>query len=262
MENQMSIKKNFFKNPKGFTITEILIALALVSIIALMISQLMIQQSLNTHQTTDSFEINEFVIRIGESIRNKEACVKVKSMELTPYKGDITNATFSADTDSGGTANLYRLQLNIHFEKLGNPPTTMFRSIPLIVKKNNTNNSLIYSCYTEENSWYQEMCSSLMNGHYQEQNSSLARICTDLNIKGSISTDGNFCFNKPGDIHQKDCASSWYAGWASNYGGAACSTVAGTCGKDQVVVGVAVLSCGKDCVHNVNMCCPIRLQKN
>jgi hypothetical protein len=29
-----------------------------------------------------------------------------------------------------------------------------------------------------------------------------------------------------------------------------------------VVVGVAVLSCGKDCVHNVNMCCPIRLQKN
>jgi prepilin-type N-terminal cleavage/methylation domain-containing protein len=303
----------------GFTITEMLIALALVSIIALMVSQLMVQQSKNSFEITDSFEVNEFTIRIGESLRNKEACrqtfsgtvipnattptiamyliknadlssggghdifnlntsdatlsprVKVDSLELTAFNHDLASSTFSADA-TAGVANLYRLQLDLKFTKSGNPPIKMQRSIPLVVKKDNNDTTKIYSCYTEENSWYQQICSSLLTGRYTEQNSTIARACTDFNIKGSVSTDGHFCFNEvqspagstAGNVHKKDCISSWYAGWAQNNGGPGCYTKSpngGTCNGNDVAVGASAWSCGKECVQSAITCCPVRLRK-
>jgi prepilin-type N-terminal cleavage/methylation domain-containing protein len=314
----MRFKKLFFSNIQGVTITEMLIALALISIIALMVSQLTVQQSKNSFEITDSFEVNEFTIRIGESLRNKEACkqtfkdilipnattpivpitliknadltsgaghdifnlnsndaklsprVTVNSLDLTAFGHDLTNYTFSADTS--GVANLYRLQLDINFTKAGNPPTRMVRTIPLVIKKNNSDPTKIYSCYTEENSWYQQICSTLLTGNYTEQNATVARICADMNIKGSISTDGHFCFNEvdssstnsAGNVHRKDCINSWYAGWAKNFGGPSCyskSPNGGGCNGNDVVVGASAWSCGKECVQSSITCCPVRLRK-
>jgi hypothetical protein len=312
----MNLKTNFLKNIRGITIVEMLIALALVSIIALMVSQLTVQQSTNSANITDSFEVSEFVIRIGESIRNKEACeqtfkdidmplsgtpvpisiirnsnvvagtggivydasvpstgslsyrVTVGSLTLTPFNDNAANAAFSTDLTSG-VPNLYRLQLNLYFLKKNgaSPPIMTRRTIPFIARTSNTAAGKIYSCFAEENSWYQEICSTMLTGQYQEQNTTLQRFCTDFNIKNSVSTDGHFCLNQlttlntGGNIHSKDCINSWYAGWAQSYGGAACVTTGGGCPADNVVVGVSVSSCGKNCVSSKSICCPIRLRK-
>lgn len=196
--------------------------------------------------------------------------LKVTALELVPYDdnnpatNDMALAPFTSDTT------LMRLQLNIRFEKSGAQVLKFFRSIPLIAKRSNSNPNLIFSCYTDQNSWTQELCSGLLSGKYTEADGVNPRTCSDLNVKSSISTDGHFCFNQingspttAGNIHQKDCINSWYAGWAQNYDGALkkCYNSNGVCQDDDVIAGVTVVSCGKNCVKSVNFCCSIRLRR-
>lgn len=314
------INPKFFssKNNRGFTLVETLVAFGLVAILGFIVAQLIIQQSNNTHKVTDYFEVNELVIRIGESLRSKVACeytfngiavpspalpivpitqimnsdtsggirhvifdmatkdvelsprLKVTALELVAYDdnnaatNNIALAPFTSDTT------LMRLQLNIRFEKSGAQELKFFRSIPLIVKRDNTNLNRIFSCYNDQNAWTQELCNGLLSGKYSEANGVDPRMCSDLNVKSSVSTEGHFCFNrlngsltKAGDIHQKDCINSWYAGWAQNYDGPLkkCYNSNGVCEPNDVIVGVSVVSCGKNCVKSKNLCCSIRLRR-
>lgn len=317
----MKNKNHLFlsKLSNGFSLVEIAVGLGLLSIIALILSQLMVKQSDNSSQITDFYEFNEFTIRMGDMFRNSRACentlrgfalpaagaldlakvrnadstldldgkpgaimfdmanvqdttlsprARVRSIKINAYNNNPATSIFSSD------ANLFRGQIEITFERgpAGNPNNlTYFRTIPILVKNDNSDPTKIFTCYNEENAWNAQLCQGLLSGRYTEKTAATERLCEDINIKGSVSTDGHFCFNKvdptkpsaAGDIHQKDCANSWLAGWAQNYGGESCYVEKANtiCKPNFVIAGVTLTACGKRCVKSELMCCRMRLQK-
>lgn len=308
MKNKISLVS--WPKPKGFTLTELAVGLGILSIIGLIISQMMVKQSENSSQITDFYEFNEFTIRIGDIIRNNRACentlrgftlpaagalplgqiknadnnlifdmanandttlsprARVRSLQFNAFKNDVPSSLFSTE------ALLYRGQIEITFERgpLGDPNNpTYFRTIPLLVKSDATDPTKVFTCYNEENAWNAQLCQGLLSGKYTEKTAAIERMCEHINIKGSVSTDGHFCFNlitasvdKAGDIHQKDCINSWYGGWAQNFGGESCYTekTNAVCNPDFVTAGVTVSSCGKNCVKSELFCCKMRLMKS
>jgi hypothetical protein len=88
------------------------------------------------------------------------------------------------------------------------------RSIPIEVKVNPLG-GLIESCYFDSNSdtnlWVRNTCVDIFGGTIFNS------LCVDINLKGSVATDGHFCLNEvtadvnmPGNIKKKDCVKSWY----------------------------------------------------
>jgi hypothetical protein len=121
---------------------------------------------------------------------------------------------------------------------------------------------VIESCYYDssgdDNLWVRDTCTGLFGGTI------LKSLCTDINVKNSISTDGHFCFNEldgnpntPGNIHRKDCINSWYFERLECVGKGPAGTV--NCAADEIMVGFAASSCGKGCVQATATCCKQKL---
>ena len=142
------------------------------------------------------------------------------------------------------------------------------RIVPIEVALNGAGE--IETCYYDSNSsesvWVADACNRIFGGTIMNSQ------CAHMNIKGSLSTDGYFCFNDmdpnnniPGNIHKKHCVNSWYfeqmqcrivippAGGNSN--AVLCSQV-----DNEFMVGFSSFSCGKNCVKAQAMCCKSRLK--
>ncbi len=167
---------------------------------------------------------------------------------------------------------LFRYSLEITFlsGSLANPtPTnpiqTITRRIPIIVRGNNTDPKLlptkIESCYVDQAVWLKELCEGMLQGFYDEKlpNSVPAKyVCSNINVPGSVSTDGSFCFNDPavGDPRKatKDCVSSWFMSVGS------CYTTSFNCQAREVLAGVRLIQTGKYTYSNENTCCVARIK--
>jgi hypothetical protein len=206
------------------------------------------------------------VIVTGAIIPVDQSIVKLESINLrTPT--DTWHDLYRPDNLYDPNANMMTLFAEFRFVKEIQRNSfsnimgmyDIVRSIPIEVKINPTTH-LIDSCYYDSNAdtnlWVRSTCVDIFGGTIFNS------LCTDVNFKGSVSTDGHYCFNEvnsdidnPGNIKHKDCAKSWY------FERRACETLpaSGVCSANKVLVGWSAYSSGKDSVSSSGVCCNIRL---
>lgn len=291
-------------NKKGITLVETLVGIAILMILMVGVIQLTTQSTNNSQNINRDFEINEFMISLGDTIRDKEACTNTFRNLSIPVSTGTTSFTqvrnkrgdvvrdLSASPPAPNSpelsktlkisklqlqdgvlyqnateTNLYRVTVFVQFLKgpgIDSSRLSVTRTLPVILKEGSVANT-VDSCYTDENSWYKELCQGLLSGRsINKAGSPIRYLCADINIKNSVSTDGSFCFNKPngnasmpGDPYQKYCVGGWDITQKSG-----CSTSQALCPANTVNIGVTAVNCGKNCTSAINYCCPVGLPTN